>query len=155
MTITNQIAKHLREVYFGGNWSTSNLRDNLSDVSWEQATTKVHGLNTIASLTFHVNYYVHEVSKVLNGEPLKASDKYCFTHPPIASQGDWEKMLEQTWEDGKHFADLIEKMPEEKLLEDFADPKYGVYYRNLHGIIEHIHYHLGQIAVIKKIISGS
>jgi hypothetical protein len=28
--------------------------------------------------------------------------------------------------------------------------KYGNYYRNIHGIIEHIHYHLGQIVLIEK-----
>jgi hypothetical protein len=30
--------------------------------------------------------------------------------------------------------------------------KYGNYYRNLHGIIEHTHYHLGQIVLIKKLL---
>ena len=38
------------------------------------------------------------------------------------------------------------------LWETFADEKYGHYYRNLHGIIEHTHYHLGQIVLIKKLL---
>ncbi len=44
----------------------------------------------------------------------------------------------------------IEQLPESKLWETFSDEKYGNYYRNIHGIIEHIHYHLGQIVLIKK-----
>lgn len=46
----------------------------------------------------------------------------------------------------------LETLDEAKLFEDFADPKYGNYYRNLHGIIEHTHYHLGQIVLIKKLL---
>jgi len=32
------------------------------------------------------------------------------------------------------------------------EEKYGNYYRNFHGIIEHCHYHLGQIVLIKKML---
>ncbi len=46
----------------------------------------------------------------------------------------------------------IEQLPESKLWETFSDEKYGNYYRNIHGIIEHSHYHLGQIVLIKKIL---
>ncbi len=154
MSLTKQIAKHLREVYFGGNWTTSNLKEHLADVTWQQATTttEVYSLNTIATLTFHLNYYVSEVSKVLKGEPLAANDKYSFDHPPIESAADWAAFLEKVWRDGENFAKLIEQLPDEVLLKDFTDKKYGIYFRNLHGIVEHIHYHLGQIVVIKKIL---
>ena len=36
MNLPFQIAKHFREVYFGGNWTSSNLKDNLADVDWQQ-----------------------------------------------------------------------------------------------------------------------
>ena len=35
MEITKQIAKHFREVNFGGNWTWSNLKDNLADITWK------------------------------------------------------------------------------------------------------------------------
>jgi len=43
-------------------------------------------------------------------------------------------------------------LPESKLSETFLDEKYGNYYRNIHGIIEHTHYHLAQIVLIKKLL---
>ncbi len=64
MNLPSQIAKHVREVYFGGNWTSSNLKDNLADVNWQQATTQVYNLNTIAILVFHISYYVNAVLKV-------------------------------------------------------------------------------------------
>ena len=152
MNLTGQIAKHFREIHFGGNWTCSNLKDNLSDVTWQQAVTQVHNFNTIATLAYHINYYVSAVLKVLQGGPLEAKDAYSFAHPPIQSQEDWEKFLEKMWADGENFAGLVALLPEHKLWENFTDEKYGNYYRNLHGIIEHSHYHLGQIVLIKKIL---
>jgi hypothetical protein len=152
MNLTTQIAKHLRGVYFGGNWTSSNLKDNLADVTWQQATTKVYTFNTIATLVYHMNYYVSVVSKVLQGESLDGKDKDSFDHPFIQSQEDWEKMLNKVWRDAETFASLIEHLSEKKLWEDFVDEKYGIYYKNIHGIIEHFHYHLGQIVLIKKIL---
>ncbi len=152
MNLTAQIAKHLREVYFGGNWTSVNLKDNLADLTWQQATTPVYSFNTIAALVYHINYYVSAVLKVLQGGPLDALDKHSFNHPPILSKEDWEKLLNKTWTDAENFAGMIEQLPENKLGENFTDEKYGNYYRNFAGIIEHGHYHLGQIVLIKKIL---
>lgn len=152
MNLPAQLAKHLKDVHFGGNWTSSNLKDNLTDVNWQQATTQVNSFNTIATLVYHVNYYISAVLKVLQGGPLEASDKYSFDLPPIESQRDWDNLLDKTFADAETFALLIEQLPEHKLWESFADEKYGTYYRNIQGIIEHTHYHLGQIALIKKIL---
>jgi hypothetical protein len=152
MKLTEQIANHFREIHFGGNWTSVNLKESLADVNWQQATTQVYSFNTIAALVYHTNYYVSAVLKVLQGEPLNSKDKFSFDHPPIQSQEDWKKLLNKTWEDAENFATLIEQLPESKLGETFTDENYGNYYRNIHGIIEHTHYHLGQIVLIKKIL---
>lgn len=154
MNLTAQIAKHIRDVYLGGNWTSVNLKDTLAGVTWQQATTKVYSFNTIAVLVYHMNYFVTAVLKVLRGGPLDAHDKYSFDLPSIQSQEDWEKLLDSVFTDAENFAGLIEQLPEHKLWEDFSDNKYGNYYRNIHGIIEHNHYHLGQIVLIKKILAG-
>lgn len=153
MDSIQQIAKHFRDVHFGGNWTTVNLKDTLSDVSWQQASTKVYDLNTIAVLVFHTNYYVSAVLKVLEGGVLDASDQLSFNAPAINSEADWQKLVDKALMEAERFALQIEGLKEEQLFEDFTDPKHGNYFRNLHGIIEHTHYHLGQIALIKKILA--
>jgi hypothetical protein len=152
MSLTKQIAKHFRDVHFGANWTSVNLKDSLAGVNMQQATTKVYSFNTIATLVYHMNYYVSVVLKVFQGEPLNASDKFSFELPPVQTQEEWERLLEKTWKDAEKFAGLIEQLPESKLWNDFSDNKYGNYYRNIHGITEHCHYHLGQIVLIKKIL---
>lgn len=102
MNLPAQIAKHLREVHFGGNWTLSNLKEHLENLSWQQATRQVHGSNTIATLVYHTHYYVSPVLNVLQGAPLDAKDKYRFGNPPIQSQEDWDKLLQKTWTDAEN-----------------------------------------------------
>ena len=100
MNLSQQLAKHFKEVFFGGNWTWVNLKDTLVDVSFAMARTRVHDLNTISALVFHINYYVRAVSGVIQGKPLEAKDKFSFDVPPIESKTDWEDMVSKTLEDG-------------------------------------------------------
>lgn len=152
MQLNPQLARHLREIHFGGNWSASNLKDTLSDISLNEALTKIGNLNSIAALTFHMNYYVAAILKVFEGGPLDAKDKYSFDLPPLRTNEEWEEMLNKSWRDAETLAILIEKMPEEKNIETFVDEKYGNYLRNIIGVIEHLHYHLGQVVFLKKLL---
>ena len=154
MSIAAHIAKHLRNVHFGGNWTVSAYQEHLADVTWQQATTQVHSCNTIATLVFHTHYFVGVATRVLQGGPLQGNDKESFDHPPILSQQDWDRMREQFFADAEIFAALIEQVPDEQMWSDFGDGKYGNYYTNLQGIVEHFHYHLGQIVVIKKLLNS-
>jgi hypothetical protein len=153
MTTTQQLAKHLREIHFGGNWTWSNLKDQLTGVSVQQALKKFETLNTIAALTFHINYYVKAISKVLSGEEINAHDKFSFDHPEFHSEEDWKNFCQECLDDAEKLAGLIEALPDSVLNEVFAAEKYGTYHRNILGLIEHSHYHLGQIALIKKLTS--
>lgn len=148
------IAKHFRDVHFGGNWTSVQLRATLQDVSLEEALHQREGFNSIAVLAFHINYFVAAVLRVLEGGPLDAHDKFSFSHPPIRNAADWQALLDKLWQDAERFAALVEQLPDERLHSDMADPKYGSWYRNLHGIIEHTHYHLGQIVILKKLLRG-
>lgn len=152
MLLCKQIAKHFRELYTGGNWTFTNVKDTLLEISWQDATTKVYSFNTIAALVFHMNYFVEAALQVLQGKALDAHDKFSFDVPPILSKEDWEHLVNNTLSNAETFANLLEQMSDNKMWEVFEDEKYGSYYRNMHGIIEHSHYHLGQIVIIKNLI---
>ena len=128
------------------------MKDTLSDVSWQEAKTKVYSFNTIAALVFHMNYFVEAAMQVLQGKALDAHDKFSFDVPPIQSKEDWDQMVKKTLLNAETFASLLEQIPDSQMWEVFEEDKYGSYYRNMHGIIEHSHYHLGQIVIIKNLI---
>ncbi len=152
MRLNEQIAEQLKAVYFGGNWTDVDLKNALSDIDWQMATKPIYSFNTIAMLVYHMNYYVRAAIRVLQGGPLDAGDTFSFDHPPVLCPEDWSCLLNKTWEEAEAFAAAIEQLPEDKLWEPFSDGKYGNYYRNITGITEHVHYHLGQIVLIKKLL---
>lgn len=152
MTATQQLAKQLREVHFGGNWTCSNLKEHLSDLSYKEALAQLHNLNSIATLTVHCTFYVNVLLEVLKGKPLNSKDEYSFRLPEITSQQSWDNLLNKIWMSAEEASVLLEQMPESKLYENFTHEKYGIYFRNINGIIEHLHYHLGQIVLIKKLL---
>lgn len=152
MSLIPHIAKHFREVYFGGNWTWSNLTDVLAGITCAQANTKMHSFNTIVALTYHIHYYVQATIPVLEGGALNAHDKFAYDHPAVETEADWEALKATVFSDGHKLSALIEQLPETRLWDTMTDEKYGNYYRNLQGIIEHTHYHLGQIALLKKLV---
>jgi len=155
MSFSRQFAKHFREFHFGPSLTGSNLKEVLDGVTWEQATTRVDNLNTIAMLVFHINYYVNVVLKVLKGGALDAHDKYSYDMPSIESEADWQHMLSRCASEAAEFAELLESMPEDRLRELMDLEKYGNWFQNLLVLQEHSYYHLGQIVLIKKILSQS
>ncbi len=152
MPLTKHIAKHLSQVYYGKNWTWSWMEEQLKDVDWKLATTKIGDLNTIVALVYHIHYFVKSVIPVLEGGELDAHDKYSFDHPPINSEEEWQSFLQKVNQSSKKLSELIEGLDDEKMWETFSQEKYGNYFRNLMGIVEHAHYHLGQIVIIKKLL---
>lgn len=153
MKIEQQLSKHLREVIFGRNWTASSLKQHLDGVDWKMATHKIDDFNTIAVLVFHLNYYVDAMNAVLQGNPLTAKDELSFTHPALNSEGDWQQLVNKVYADVEKCCSLIEAMPTDLIWEHFTDATYGSYYRNIQGTIEHAHYHLGQIVLLKKLFT--
>ncbi|NAS13857.1 DinB family protein [Poritiphilus flavus] len=155
MRRTESIANRLREVLLDGRWiANTNVKDQIESISWQQAVQKVDSLNTLAALTYHLNYYLGGVLNVFKGGELEIRDKYSFDLPPIRSERDWQSLIEDFLSNSEEFIEHVASLEEQKLDEPFVDKKYGSYERNLEGVIEHSYYHLGQMALINKMILG-
>jgi hypothetical protein len=148
------LANRLREVLLNGHWiANTNYKALIQDINWKQATQKVGNLNTIAALIFHVNYYLEGLLGVFEHGKLEISDKFSFDLPGIMSESDWEKLVTRLLINAEKFIKQIEIIPDHTLDETFVDEKYGTYLRNIEGVIEHSYYHLGQISLLKKMIT--
>lgn len=155
MSQSKQIANRIREVFLNGHWiANTNYKKELNKLSWEQAVSKVKDLNTVALLTFHINYYLDGILKAVESGSLDIRDKHSFDMPPIASEDDWNRLVNRLQENAEKFAVFAELLTDEQLHEAFFNEKYGTYQRNIEGIIEHSYYHLGQIALIGKMLNN-
>jgi uncharacterized damage-inducible protein DinB len=148
------LASRLREVLLDGHWiANTNYKKQLESINWKQAIKKVDNLNTIAALTFHINYYMEGLLNVFNGGKLEISDKYSFDLPEIKTEQDWNELLNRFLTNAEHFAGKVEQMDDAIFDQPFVDEKYGSYLRNIEGVIEHSYYHLGQVSLLRKMIT--
>ncbi|MBL7886231.1 MAG: DUF1572 family protein [Flavobacterium sp.] len=153
-TIAQQTANRLREVILNGTWiANTNFKDQLDHLNYEIAITKIDSFNTIAVLAQHIHYYIQGINNVFKGGNLEIRDKYSFDFASITSQQQWEQFLFKFWNDAEAFASFVEQLSNEQLHQAFVDEKYGSFLRNIDAMIEHSYYHLGQIVLLKKMIS--
>lgn len=147
------LAERLREVLLNGTWiANTNFKEQITSTSWKQAVQKVENLNTIALLTFHINYYVAGVLQVFEGGNLEIRDKYSFDMPEIQSEADWNKLVNEFVHNAEKLIHHIENMDEHPLNAPFVKAEYGSYRRNIEAQIEHSYYHLGQVVLIRKML---
>ena len=139
MNHSEALAKQYHDLIEGGNIAGVGFKEVLHDVTWQEATTQIG--------------YVKMVTKMLEEGQLEGNDAASFVHEPVTSKEAWETLLDNTWHEAKVFTKLVAQLPEKRLSEPFK--VYGTYYRNLHGLIEHTYYHLGQMRLLKKLIRAN
>lgn len=153
MTRNITIATRLREVLLNGRWiANTNYKEQILSINWQQAIQKVDSLNTIAALTYHINYYLSGLLNAFDNGKLEINDKFSFDLPHIQSAEDWNKLVTDFLDNSEKFANQVEHMNDIIFDQPFVNEKYGTYLRNIEGVIEHSYYHLGQISLIKKMI---
>jgi len=153
MEIAKTLADSLREVLLDGKWVTgTNVKDEIKDLDWKTATMKIHALNSIADLIFHMDYYLAGVLQVFEGGELEIRDKFSFDYKPIESQKEWQQLIDKFCSDAEKFVQIVANMTNEELDRDFVKKEYHNYFRNIMLMSEHCYYHLGQIILIKKMI---
>lgn len=148
----HSLANRLREVFLDGKWiANTNIKQEISSISWHEAIQIISNMNSTAALTYHLNYYLKGLLIAFESGELTISDQFSFDLPDIKCEEDWEKLKEEFLLQAELFADKIEAMDDAFLEDDFIDKKYGTNLRNIEGVIEHSYYHLGQMVLIKKL----
>jgi uncharacterized damage-inducible protein DinB len=147
------LADRLREVLLNGKWiANTNFKEQITGIQWQEAIQRIDNLNTIASLTFHINYYLKGILNVFHGGTLDIKDKYSFDLPEIKSERDWKALVDEFIVNAEDFVGHVQHMDDALFDQPFVDPKYGNYLRNIEGVIEHSYYHLGQVSLLLKFI---
>ncbi|NNF33755.1 MAG: DUF1572 domain-containing protein [Saprospiraceae bacterium] len=152
LNLASQLSQQFREVFLDGTWVVTNYKTELQDVGYDEAFAKFANHNTIVMLTFHINYYIEGVLIAMTNGSLDIRDKYSYDMPQEMEAKDWIKLKESFLKNAELMAEKISGMSDEEIMSPFVDEKYGNNYRNLHALIEHGFYHLGQLVLIKKLL---
>lgn len=152
MNIQTQIAQHLLQVTEGDNWTDVNIADTIKDISVEEATHRTEASpNTIASLIHHLSYWNRIIIQRINGIKPNIPESNGFDMPALKTDQDWGNLKKDHFASVHELADAILKVDEARLEQPIL-PDYSSVYKNLQGTVEHIHYHLGQIVILKKLV---
>jgi hypothetical protein len=155
MKLTEAIAQHVLEVYEGNNWTEVAILPTLRDVTWREATTQTPASpNIIATLLHHLTFWNRVMARRAQGVATDVGPANGFDAPAVGKEADWQALLADSHQSAQELAAAIRSFDETKLPNTIL-PGYASAYKNLQGAVEHLHYHLGQLVLLKKLVRGT
>jgi hypothetical protein len=152
MKINELIARHILEVHEGNNWTEVDVSQTLRDVTMEEATCRtIASPNTIAALLQHLTFWNRVIVKRIHGIAVAERADNGYFVPELLDEADWQRLKADNLKSAHELAGAIRQFDVDAL-ELAILPDHDTAYRNLQGSVEHVHYHLGQMVILKKLI---
>lgn len=152
MKETELIRQMFEETYDGENWVDVNLTATLGNIGAAEAAKKIDpNLNTIWEIVNHLIAWRKNVLERVKGHRMQSpADNY---FKPVEDQSDvaWHDTLQALKQSQQEWVQFLDTMPAENL-QNIYSGNNASYYKNIHGIIQHDHYHLGQIVLLAKLV---
>jgi hypothetical protein len=155
MRVTELIAQSIIDVYEGENWTEVNIKKTLQDVTVQEANSETAAsTNTIATLLHHLTYWNRVMIQRIIGIVVVVPDANGFDMSAIHTEEEWDLLKEDSVRSAHELATAVISF-DENLLTSPILPEHASAYKNLQGSCEHIHYHLGQIVILKQLIRST
>jgi uncharacterized damage-inducible protein DinB len=149
------IADQLRRAFDGSAWHGPALMELLADVDAATAGAKpIRDVHSIWELALHIAVWDAVVIARLGGEKAQPTGERNF--PPVVNPtaAAWRKARAEVKRTHDALVKMVAALPESRLRERVPGKRYD-FYHNLHGVVQHELYHAGQIAILKKMQTGS
>ncbi|MDV3308979.1 MAG: DinB family protein [Cyclobacteriaceae bacterium] len=147
---------HFREVYDGSPWYGDNIVTKLGNLTDDTALARpVQGMHSVGEVVSHMTYWRQSViSRLQKDSSFQAS---------VNSEDNWKdlaRLKAEGWE-AVHRAFVTSQEQLVRVLsqqsDDILDQEYSdgrTYDYLIRGVINHDVYHLGQIGLIRKFVTG-
>jgi uncharacterized damage-inducible protein DinB len=152
MKEAQRIINQFEYLYNGEPWIGVNILGTLENISAKQAAIKIAGdRNSIWEITNHIISWRLNVLQRVKGKTMVSPDNNYFEPVTDQSAAAWKNTLEQLKISQQEWIDFLKTFSENDFEKIY--PKNGMtYYENIHGIIQHDAYHLGQITLLSKLV---
>jgi len=150
----NSYTTNFTFLYEKGAWFGDTYMEKLNDVTEKEAfTPPVKGVHTIAELIAHVIYWRSPIIKKLKGEKdyvaAVDSPENWISLDTLKAKG-WKTLLKEFAESQQQLLTLLRDVKPEFFKSEYSAGNSWDYVTE--GIVQHDIYHLGQLALIKKMI---
>ena len=149
------LADQLQRAYSGEAWHGPSLQEVLRDITFEQAAAKpIPSAHSVWELVTHIGVWMSAAKRRMAGDPAEVSAEQDW--PAVGSGGDaaWRQTLAALDQEQNQLRDAIRALPETSLGQSVNGHPYSISFL-LNGVIQHNLYHTGQIAILKKALTGS
>lgn len=154
MTETERILDQLERAFSGDAWYGDSLLEILENVRMEKALARPfpNALN-IWELVLHLTFTEEIMRRRIEGEEAKILGAEDFPAISETSETAWENSVRELKSSHEKLVETIKNLDDARLDETVKGYDHSKYFL-LHGLIQHLIYHAGQIALIKKILAN-
>ena len=157
MSETRRILHQLHRAYQGPAWHGPALREILTGVDFQTAARRsVPAAHTIWELVLHLTVWISIPTRRIAGEEIRdlPPDQDWPAAPTEPSESAWQQTLDALAEAQRDLEAEVGKLTGDRLREKVQGTVPYSIYTMLHGVAQHTLYHTGQIALLKKAVSG-
>jgi uncharacterized damage-inducible protein DinB len=151
MKEAERIGGQLERALYGEAWHGPSVREILEGLTAEEAAARpLPATHSIWEIALHLAAWGEIVRRRLAGEGVsKISPEQDWPKTGETSEAAWKRASEKLLRAHAELAEVIRQLPEARLEEAAPEHDYSVYVM-LHGVVEHLLYHAGQMAILKK-----
>lgn len=152
MSESKRVSNLYQSIYNGNPWLEVTLASTLKDVTAEQAYRKINpNLNTIWEIVNHLIQWRRNILRRVQGETVVTPEHNYFVPVLDSSEAAWEQSLQSLAKSQELWTVFFNDFNDADF--DKIDPNNNHnFYEDIHGIIQHDVYHLGQIVILKKLL---
>ena len=126
-------------------WYGPSVVETLKDITPQSAFNRLPNSHSIIELVCHMTSWRNFVSDQLMGNAREVSDDENFPRP-----GSWDEAFTELKNSQANLLKAMDSFPENRLNDKVPLREYRFHFM-LNGIVQHDIYHVGQIALLKKL----
>lgn len=153
MNELEHLADTIRRSVHGEAWHGPALTELLQDVNADEASRRVGEAHTIWELTEHIIAWLNIIRRRMEGERLTDENiSWEDNYPPVPqpTPGNWDLTKVKVGDATGRLEQSVLEFPVARLDEQVHGKDYS-FAVMLHGAAQHVIYHAGQIALLKRL----
>ena len=155
MSEITHIIEELNSIHDGDAWHGAALRESLAGLTAEQAAARpLPNAHTIWELVSHITAWEKVWRRRFEGEAVSEPEGGDFPQVEEVNEKTWMQSLTKLKKEHDHLLLVIGKLSDANLQDTVTGEVYSVGFL-LRGLIRHHVYHAGQIALLRKALTGN
>jgi hypothetical protein len=145
-----RLAEQVKQAVDGGAWHGPAWNEVLEGVTREQAMARpIPAAHTIAEIALHALTWHDVVRRRLLGESPQPTDAEDWPTVHPADDAAWSLIAGRVLQTGRELQGTVAAIPPDRLHERRPGTE-GTWYELIIGELQHMLYHAGQIAILRK-----